>query len=407
MRTAALLVALAAALGGAPSTGRAQEGGGVAAGPFPQIAGEAWMGLYTVGPYQASDRERRGSSTFLFGEVLGGIYVSPTVSLQGIIHVEPVGEVDPNGTNTFFRYQGAYLEGLYLNWQAADALRLYAGKFNAPFGYGHHYFPGILPRIRAHEVYLIRESVGFGAAWTFLSHPFWGEHDLSAALFTFDTSFLSNTAFTRKRCCEEGFERYRRNVLHQGGAGNNGRLENVAVALDGDRIAWLPNFSYHLALLSRGPGKGGTRREWGYAAGARYLARWTPEVRTLFFGEYVEFQNYGGQPFEAGPESSGEDVEAVAAAEASALRERRRFSTLGAQTTYGPWRATVAWQRDERKRNIDTLPTEQYLEVSAGRELLWGFGIDIGYQYAKYARDDGTGGRSNAIVSRLGFQRAF
>lgn len=42
---AALLVALAAALGGAPSTGRAQEGGGVAAGPFPQIAGEAWMGL--------------------------------------------------------------------------------------------------------------------------------------------------------------------------------------------------------------------------------------------------------------------------------------------------------------------------------------------------------------------------
>jgi hypothetical protein len=365
------------------------------------------MGLYTVAPTQASDRARRGSSTFLFGEVAGGLYISPNVSVQGVIHVEPVGEVDPNGTNTFFRYQGAYLESLFLDWRPAERLRLFAGKFSAPFGYGHHFFPGVLPLIRAHEIYLIRESVGAGATYTWLSDAIWGEHDVSAAVFTFDTSVLSNTAFTRRRCCEEGFERYRRNTLAQGGAGNNGHPTNFAVALDGDRIGWLPNFTYHLALLSRAPGKGGTRREWGYAAGARYEARWTPEIRTLFFGEYVEFRNFGGQPFEAGPESEGEDGAGAGAATVAALRERRRFSTLGARTSTGPWRATLVWQRDERKRSVNTLPTEHYLEASVGRELVWGFGIDVGYQYAKYAREDGTAGRSNAIVSRLGFRRSF
>jgi hypothetical protein len=401
LRLLALLL-LPLLLGG---VARAQEGR--PAGPFPQFAGEVWMGLYTVGNYQASDRERRGSTTFLFGEVAGGLYISPSLSLQSVIHVEPVGEVDPNGTSTVFRYQGAYLEALYADWRVAEQVRLYGGKFSAPFGYGHHFFPGILPMIRAHEVYLIRESIGAGATWTFLSDATYGEHDLSAAVFTFDTSPLSNTAFTRKRCCLEGFERYRRNVLHQGGAGNNGHLNNFAIALDGDRIGALPNFTYHLALLSRGEGKQGTRREWGWAAGARYEARWTPALRTLFFGEHVEFRNAGGRPLEEGPPTfdpaTGDELPGAN----EAVRETRRFSTLGAQTTTGPWRAAIAWQRDERKRAINTLATEHYLEVSAGRELLWGFGIDLGYQYAHYARDDGTAGRSNAILGRLGFRRAF
>lgn len=387
-------VLLGAGLLAAGGAAEAQEG--VAAGSFPQLSGEVRMGLYTVAPVQATDRERRGSSTFLFGEIAGGLYVAPTVSLQSVIHVEPVGEVEPDGTATFFRRQGAYVENLYLNWRADDRLTLFAGKFSAPFGYGHHSFPGILPLIRAHEAYLIRESVGAGATVTWLSDAVWGEHDLSAAVFAFDTSPLSSTAFTRRRCCEEGFERYRRNTLHQGGAGNTGNLDNFAVALDGDRIAWLPDFSYHLALVSRGPGKDGTRREWGWAIGARQEIRWGPALRTLVFAEHVEFRNAGGRPL-------AEDEEGGLTPQ----RETRRFSTLGAQTSSGPWRATLAWQRDERKRNVSTLATEHYVEVSVGRDLLWGFGIDVGYQHARHAREDGSAARSDALLGRLGFRRAF
>ncbi len=62
-------------------------------------------------------------------------------------------------------------------------------------------------------------------------------------------------------------------MLHQGGAGNTGRPESFAIALDGDRIGFLPGFTCHAALLSRAPGKDGTAREWGYAVGGRSLAR--------------------------------------------------------------------------------------------------------------------------------------
>jgi hypothetical protein len=378
-----------------------------AAGEFPQIAGEVWMGLYTIGNWQSSVREQRGSTTFLFGEITSGLYISPNVSVQSIIHVEPIGEQEPNGTNIGFRYQAAYLESLYLDWRPTERLRLFGGKFSAPFGYGHHFFPGVLPRVRAHEIYLIRESIGAGATYTWLSDSTWGEHDISVAGFFLDTSFLSSTAITRKRCCIEGFERFRRNTLQQGGSGNTGNFNNFAIALDGDRIGLLPNFTYHLAMLSRAHGKDGSLREWGWAAGARYLARWTPQVNTLFFGEYVEFRNAQGGPLAQPPSSfdpeTGEEIPGVE----TVNNQRVRFSTLGARTSYGPWRATAVWQQFLQKRAVDPVPTQQFVELTVGRDLFWGFGIDIGYQYAQNANDEGVRGRSNGIVSRIGLQRGF
>lgn len=406
MKRQGLLAALAAAFAwtvAAPAAAQETR----AAGEFPQVAGEINMGLYTIGNWQSSVREQRGSSTFLFGEIASGLYISPTLSVQNVIHVEPIGEQAPNGTNIGFRFQAAYIESLFLDWRPEERFRVFAGKFSAPFGYGHHFFPGVLPRIRAHEIYLIRESIGAGATWTWLSDSTWGEHDLSVAGFFFDTSFLSSTAITRKPCCIEGFERYRRNTLQQGGAGNTGNFTNFAIALDGDRIGVLPDFTYHLALLSRAHGKDGTLREWGYAAGARYQARWTPEVRTLFFGEYIEFQRAGGAQLTELPGSVDPETEEEIPGGTAPLRQRQRFSTLGAQTTYGPWRATAVWQRFEQKRSIDPVPTQQWVELSVGRELFWGFGIDIGYQYAQNANEDGVRSRSNGIVSRIGFQRGF
>ena len=368
-----------------------------AAPGFPRITAEADLGLYTVADPGASERARRGSTTFLFGHLAAGLHLTSTFSLNLFFHPDPAGDLRPNGGDHFLRRQGAFFEQLFAEWRPWEELRLFGGKFNAPFGFGHEAFPGVLVAFRAHEVYLVREQLGAGATWTLPVDPAWGEHRLTATLSTLDTSALSYTFFTHKRCCAEGYERYSRNALREGGAGNTGHLDNVVVALEGHDIAWVPGFSYHLSLLSRGPGKDGTRREWGWSVGAQYELRWTAALGTLLFGEYVEFRNADGAPLEA----PGSD------ASPAPLRETRRFSTLGAQTTYGPWRATLAWQRDERKRSFNTLPTEQYLEVSVGRELFWGFGIDIGYQYARYARDDGGIGHSNAFVSRLGFHRHF
>jgi hypothetical protein len=403
VRLAAAAFGLALLLAARGATAQENE----AAGAFPQIAGEIDMGLLTLGNPRATDPRQRGSTSFLFGEIATGLYVAPQLSVQSILHVEPVGEQQPNGSDIFFRYQAAYLESLSLDWRATERLRLFAGKFTAPFGYGHHAFPGVLARFRAHEIYMIRESVGAGATVTWLSDARLGEHDISFAAFFLDTSFLSNTAMTRKPCCIEGFDRYRRNTLQQGGAGNTGNLDNAAIALDGDRIGWLPNFTYHLAGLTRAAGKGGTRREWGIAVGARYRVQWAPEVATLFFGEYVQFWNAGGRPLLAGMVTPDEATGEPVAGPDMPLTALQRFSTLGAQTSHGPWRATAIWQVNQERRSVNPVPTQQWLELTLGRDLLWGFGLDIGYQYAVNPGGEASRGTSHGIVSRLGFLKRF
>lgn len=390
MRSGVLAAATALAL--LPAAALAQEGQALG---YPQIAGEVELHLFNQYDYQSTDRRRRGDNLFLRGEIAAGLFLSDQLSIQGVAELEPVGEVEPNGGMTGFRYQAGYLEELRVDWKPVTGLTIFGGKFSAPFGRGTHDFPGILTWVRAHEAYQIGESLGAGATWTAISDPTLGEHDLTVAAFTLDTSFLSQTALTRKRCCEGDFERFSRNSRQQGGPGNTGRLNNLAVALDGDQFAWLPNFSYHLAVLSRGQGEDGTAREWGYAAGLRYEAQWTARLKTLFFAEHVEFRNAGGRPL---LEIEGET---------GAVAAQRRFTTLGAQTKLGPWHGVLAWQRDQQKNSAEPRATESYLEVSAGRDLGLGFTLDAGYQYARYALEEGGRGQSHSLLSVLHWRTSF
>lgn len=402
-----LAVLAAALLLGAPAA--AQE----AAPPrlYPHLATEVDLGLYSVITTSAPDRDRRGTSLFLFGEVAAGLHLAPGFSIQGVLVFEPIGEGDSLGTFpgdgvTAFRRQSAFIEALFAEWRPNAEVTLYGGRFNAPFARGHHDFPGILPRVRAHEVTLARDSLGFGGTLGAVRDTAFGNHDVSAAVFTIDRSFLSSTLLTRRRCCDERYERFNRVTAAQGGPGNNGRLDSFAIALDGDGIAGLPGFSYHLGLLSRGAGTDGTAREWGYAAAIRYEHRWSAEQSTLLFAEGVQFRNAGGRPrteittLSFDP-ATGDAFETV---EEARLAERRTFTTLGLRHRYGEWRGTIAWQRDQRKRSIEPLPTENTIEVSVGRDLGRGFGIDAGYQYARYAREETGGlGTSHAILFRLGW----
>jgi hypothetical protein len=382
----------------AAEDGTAQPGppGFEAASParaYPHLSLDVELNLYAIGTPSASARNREGFSSFLFGHINPGLHLTPDVSIQAFIHPDPAGDFEPNGAVTFLRRQNVILEQLFGEWRPVEGLQLYAGKFNAPFGYGYEFFPGILASFRAHDIYLIREAVGAGVNWALPIPGQLGEHTLSAAVFTLDTSFLANSLITRQRCCDPGFGRYVRTTLREGGAGNTGNLDNFAVSLEGEAIPALPGLTYNLGLLSRAPGKDGTRREWGWAAGFQYQHQWTEAARTLAFGEFVEFRNANGNPRE-------EDEEGIA----YPVTERRRFSTLGIQHLVESWRATLVWQRDEAKRSLSTLPTQNWLEISAGRELGSGFGLDVGYQYARFIRDDRTLGQSHSIIGRLNYR---
>jgi hypothetical protein len=72
------------------------------------------------------------------------------------------------------------------------------------------------------------------------------------------------------------------------------------------------------------------------------------------------------------------------------------------------WRGTLAWQRDQRKRSLDTLPTENYLEASIGRDIGHGFGLDVGYQYGRQLiEDSGQLGTTHAVLARLSWRGGF
>ena len=357
---------------------------------YPRLETEVDMNLYGIATPWAGARNRQGTSGFLFGHIHPHLFLTPEFSILAFIHPDPAGNTEPNGSATFFRRQNAILEQLYAEWKPHDRLQLFAGKFNAPFGYGHELFPGVLLAFRAHDTYLIREQIGFGSAYQLPVPDSWGEHRLSAAVFALDTTLFSNSLITRAKCCNPAYERYVVNSLSQGGAGNTGNLNNATIALEGTP---LPNLDYNIGVLTRGPGKDGSAREWGWALGLRYTHDWSDTVRTNLFTELVVFRNADGNP-------NGEVSNGIAFPSAA----RRRFFTLGAQTEFGPWRTTLGWQRDATRRTADPLPTQDWVEISLGRELGGGFGIDAGYQYAmSVGFNGGPAVPTHSIVARLNY----
>ena len=85
--------------------------------------------------------------------------------------------------------------------------------------------------------------------------------------------------------------------------------------------------------------------------------------------------------------------------------ERRRFTTVGAQTRSGPWRATLGLQRDERKRTENPVPRATYAEVSVGRDLPLRFRLDVGYQ--RTVGGEFKNDRQDAVIAVLGWRAAF
>ncbi len=144
----------------------AQPAGPPATPAYPRLSLDIDLSLFAIGTPAASDPDREGFSGYLFGHINPGLHLSPEVSLQAFIHPDPAGGFEPNGAITFLRRQNVILEQAFAEWRPAEALQLYAGKFNAPFGHGHEAFPGVLAAFRAHDVYLIREQLGVGANWT-------------------------------------------------------------------------------------------------------------------------------------------------------------------------------------------------------------------------------------------------
>jgi hypothetical protein len=130
----------------------------------------------------------------------------------------------------------------------------------------------------------------------------------------------------------------------------------------------------------------------------RQEIRWGEELSTALFAEAVRLGGAGGRATAVAPLDRDEEGEPDA---------RRTVTTIGARTAWGPWRAAVALQTDARRRDAGSLPMGRYLEVSAGRELPLGFGVDVGWSATRYARDGGGVGRADAALALLSWRAEF
>lgn len=243
---------------------------------------------------------------------------------------------------------GVAWDSLYLEYSNAR-YRAYAGKFQARFGlatdadlgrYGSDF-----------NDYEIDEKVGFGGGIAFGS-PSYGQHVVSASVFTADTSGLSDTLF---------FERGRLRSS-DGGPGNTGDLSSFAIAIDGRRLPWVsPNLSYHAAYAHLAPGAPDEDGSDAVVFGVRQTGlKLTPDIELGLVGEIAYVTNLDGD---------GEDV---------------TFYTFGGSASYGRYHLALVYapRRVEAEDPQDDR-TEQLFAATARYDVTDNLGVNVSYRYRK------------------------
>jgi len=228
--------------------------------------------------------------TSVFGEIDAhfDLHLGEGLSIEAAFAVEPVREPTRSG---WFQGEGGYIEDLNLLYQA-DPLTIRVGKFHSNFGTAWDKAPGIYGTEFA-EDYELTERLGAAVSYkleTLLS----GTHELTFNLFTVDTSVLSNSVGARPEFGLETTTRAERTRRWHGGAGNTGRLDSVALHLDGGDIHPLPGFSYHLGLRRQPKGVDGVADETGYVAAVAWEIKLPGEIRLTPLVEYAHFEKFRG-----------------------------------------------------------------------------------------------------------------
>ena len=344
--------ALAGALAAAAHSAAAQT--------YPLLVGEVELAVQFDHAYDAdTGGEAHLSDLYADSEASLALHLSPAWSVQTGLVLEPVrGLTDDRA----FDDQGLYVEQLFLNYDGGW-FSLYAGKFNLGFGLAWDRAPGVYGTDFA-EDYEVTEQVGFGGALKLetLAH---GEHEIGAAVYFADTSFLSNSAITRPRFGDADTGRPRRLRERNGGPGNTESLESYVVSLDGGAFPYLPNATYHLSHLRREAGATETDDEKGYAAALQVAldlgggATLTPLV------EVAWFDDLGGQPQDA------------------------TYVTWGAELAFAPWSLSFSQtmrrldEADDGSGPLGGDARDRLTQASVGYDFENGLGLAAGVKHER------------------------
>jgi hypothetical protein len=276
----------ASALGGA----LAASSSAVLAQDYPVLKGEVELGVQFDHAFDAdAGGQAHLSDLYADSGAALALEFSPALSIQSGLVLEPVRSLTED---RYFDDQGLYVEELFLNYER-DWLSVRGGKFNPNFGVAWDRTPGLYGTDFA-EDYEITEQVGFGGALRLETAKF-GKHELGAAVFFADTSFLSDSVFTRPSASDPDVDRPGRLRKRNGGPGNTESLESYAISLDGGEFPLVPELKYHLSHIRRAAGATERYDEKGYAAGVEFALDLGGEASLNPIVELAWFDHFGGQ----------------------------------------------------------------------------------------------------------------
>ncbi len=191
--------------------------------------------------------------------------------------------------NNVFRSEAATLRQLYVTVRPTDKVELYAGKIHPAFGSAYKLMPGLFyPFATDYEQ---DERLGFGAS---VGLPLPGTPRLSVEVFKLDTTFLSNTVFSRPALNDPTAVRLLRYTHGQFGPSNTNGLRSVTAALRGgvagEGLAW------QVSATHEATDQPGARAENGFSIGGVYDPTGEGirigDVGVTPFAEYAVFENF-------------------------------------------------------------------------------------------------------------------
>jgi hypothetical protein len=207
-------------------------------------------------------------------------------SLNSLVKMEQVRTVTESSA---FRSEGAYVEQLYGVFKF-NPVEVYGGKIHPRFAMGWDKTPGLYGT-DFDEDYELTEKIGVGGAVT---ANFLGTHKLSVESFFNDTTFLSNSLFSRPSINDDDMLRPGHARRTDGGAGNTGDFNNFDVVLEGSDLPHLKGLSYNLGWSRQKRGNGDEHNENAYVAGLAWEVPVSSRMTVVPMFEYAHISNQGG-----------------------------------------------------------------------------------------------------------------
>lgn len=308
------------------------------------ITGSLWVELQYDRIYSADD-DSDGSDLFTKIEPEVLFHFTPELHVRAVGVLEPVLDRVPE-EHRLFEDHGAYLETLVLVYET-DRFGAYGGKFTPIFGL-HDAAPGMYGDSFMSD-YELTERLGLGGA-VHLDADGFGTATIHASAFTADTSAFSGSAITDRGRIRRG----------DGGTGNTGGLENVALAVD-LKPAALDGFTLRAAFLRQGHGEGDDADQHAVEVGAAYKYDVTDALTVL---PMVDWVHSWDAPLDLGGSLRGAEQDHL---------------TLGIAAEHGPWFGILSGGL----RLTDTPGADDaddsFVQVSGGYVFDFGVAVEVGW----------------------------